>query len=227
MQLRHRIEELCRARGADFKTIDVGIIVEPSLRIDRADDLVRLRASLERHQPRLLILDPYVRLQSADENNATEVAAILARLREISRTYSTALLLVHHSRKSSGERAGQALRGSSDFHAWGDSNLYLRRRAQDIILTTEHRAAAAPPPIALALEEDPLRLDIVQSGAPAHAANPLEERLLDALANGPRRLDELRSTVGARKQSVALALRALEESGSVIRRHDGWARVPL
>jgi hypothetical protein len=24
-------------------------------------------------------------------------------------------------------RAGQALRGSSEFHAWGDSNLYLRR----------------------------------------------------------------------------------------------------
>jgi hypothetical protein len=34
--------------------------------------------------------------------------------------------------------------GSSEFHAWGDSNLYLRRDSDDrIVLTVEHRAAAA------------------------------------------------------------------------------------
>jgi hypothetical protein len=34
------------------------------------------------------------------------------------------VLVVHHARKSAGRmRAGQALRGSSEFHAWGDSNL--------------------------------------------------------------------------------------------------------
>jgi hypothetical protein len=38
-------------------------------------------------------------------------------------------------------RAGQALRGSSEFHAWGDSNLYLRRDGDDLTLTVEHRAA--------------------------------------------------------------------------------------
>ena len=33
-----------------------------------------------------------------------------------------------HAKKGAGHvRAGQALRGSSEFHAWGDSNLYLRR----------------------------------------------------------------------------------------------------
>jgi hypothetical protein len=35
-------------------------------------------------------------------------------------------------------RAGQALRGSSEFHAWGDSNLYLRRDGDDLMLTVEH-----------------------------------------------------------------------------------------
>jgi hypothetical protein len=41
-------------------------------------------------------------------------------------------------------RAGQALRGSSEFQAWGDSNLYLRRDSNDrIVLTVEHRAAAS------------------------------------------------------------------------------------
>jgi hypothetical protein len=60
------------------------------------------------------ILDPYVRLQAADDN-ATEVAAILPTLRELSRTFSLALFLVRYTRKSPGEAAGQAVRGSSDF----------------------------------------------------------------------------------------------------------------
>ena len=47
-------------------------------------------------------------------------------------------------------RAGQALRGSSEFHAWGDSNLYLRRDADDRIyerlaaMTTAGRIVKSP-----------------------------------------------------------------------------------
>src|SRR5712691_3385587 len=131
LQIRERLQHVCQARGTLLDTLDVSLIVEPALRIDRADDVARLRHTLERRPPRLLILDPYVRLQRADENNATEVAAILATLRTLSRDFALALLLVHHARKSPSDSAGQALRGSSDFHAWGDSNLYLRRRARD------------------------------------------------------------------------------------------------
>ena len=41
--------------------------MESSLRLDCAQDLQRLRLTLARHRPKLLVLDPYVRLQRADE----------------------------------------------------------------------------------------------------------------------------------------------------------------
>jgi len=42
-------------------------------------------------------------------------------LRQMQRQFDVAVLLVHHARKGGGKaRAGQALRGSSEFHAWGD-----------------------------------------------------------------------------------------------------------
>ena len=50
-----------------------------------------------------------------------------------------------------GSAAGQGLRGSSDIHAFGDSNLYLRRGKDHLVLSTEHRAAPASAPIHLAL----------------------------------------------------------------------------
>lgn len=222
LQIRERIEQLCQARGAAFHSLDLGLILEPALRIDRTQDIERLRTTLSLRQPRLLILDPYVRLQAADENNATEVAAILATLRELSRTFSLALLLVHHARKSPSNSAGQSLRGSSDFHAWGDSNLYLRRRPDDLLLTIEHRAAAAPPPLSLTLAHDPLRLDIRHADSQPPANTSLEQRVLAALHHGPCRLEQLRAAVGARKQSVATTLRSLEASGHVVRHPDGW-----
>ena len=75
--------------------------------------------------------------------------------------------VVHHAKKGAGAiRAGQALRGSSEFHAWGDSNLYLRRDSDDrIVLTVEHRAAAAMPGVTLELaqRDDALALEPVQA----------------------------------------------------------------
>ena len=51
-------------------------------------------------------------------------------------------------------RAGQALRGSSEVPAWGDSNLYLRRHGDQLALSVEHRAAAAITAVSLQLAID-------------------------------------------------------------------------
>jgi RecA-family ATPase len=52
----------------------------------------------------------------------------LAYIRELQRQLDLSVILVHHTRKNAagGIAAGQGLRGSSDLHAFGDSNLYLR-----------------------------------------------------------------------------------------------------
>src|SRR5215468_6532174 len=81
-------------------------------------------------------------------------------------------------------RAGQALRGSSEFHAWGDSNLYLRREGDTLTLSVEHSAAAALKPMKIALVEagEALALQIVErNDDPAPAATSLDERITAAL----------------------------------------------
>src|SRR5271166_1287269 len=100
-----------------------------------------------------------------DENVSGEAAPLLAFLRELQRRHAIAVAVVHHARKGA-IRAGQALRGSSEFHAWGDSNLYLRRDGDDrLVLTVEHRAAAAIPGVTLELtrRDNALALEPVQA----------------------------------------------------------------
>src|SRR5690606_11205391 len=104
-------------------TLDIQAITAPVVRLDLPRDREELEATIAALKPRLVILDPFVRMHRVDENAVTEVAPMLAYLRTIQRKHRTAVLLVHHARKGGAHlRAGQALRGSSELHAWGDSN---------------------------------------------------------------------------------------------------------
>ena len=232
LQVKRRIESLARARQADFRNLDVRLIVETALRLDRTQDLQRLRMTMAKHRPKLLVLDPYVRLQRADENDARQVSGILSALRELSRSFQAAVALVHHARKNGAQLPGRALRGSSDFWAWGDSNLYLARRADGLLLTVEHRAAPSPAPLALHLlapgasrdEVDiPVRLEVKDTPAPTKRAS-LPERILAHLHHsGPARHRDLREALRVRDSSLSNALRTLETSGRLTRTPKGWS----
>jgi hypothetical protein len=164
-----RLEGICAAAGVALPNLDIQVITAPSLRLDLEIDRTRLEETVARLKPRLLVLDPFVRLHRIDENVSGDVAPLLAFLRELQRRYAVAVAVVHHARKGAGAiRAGQALRGSSEFHAWGDSNLYLRRDGDDrIVLTVEHRAAAAIAGITLELaqSDDVVALQTVKADA--------------------------------------------------------------
>src|SRR5207249_1436166 len=127
--VRDRIQGMARHRGLDFARVEIDVITAPVLRLDRDPDRTRLLETARQLRPRLLILDPLVRLHGIDENHAGEVAGLLAYFRQLQRQLDLSVLLVHHARKNAtaSVAAGQGLRGSSDIHAFGDSNLYLRR----------------------------------------------------------------------------------------------------
>ena len=106
--------------------------------------------------------------------------------RELQRRFAAAVVLVHHARKSRATRAGQALRGSSELHAWGDSNLYLRRRDGQIVMSAEHRAAPGLNDVEIELADDgegpALRLRrTVPDQAPPQSQSA-EQRIVQVLA---------------------------------------------
>jgi RecA-family ATPase len=151
--VRQRVAGMARHRGLELPQVEIHVITAPTLRLDRELHRAQLREVAQRLRPRLLLLDPLVRLHGIDENNASEVAELLGYLRALQRQLDLSVILVHHTRKNApaGVASGQALRGSSDLHAFGDSNLYLRRTQERLLLSSEHRAAPASPPVYLQL----------------------------------------------------------------------------
>ena len=227
--VRARLEGMAKHQGLTLAGADVHLIRSPSLRLDRQEDRERLLATIRQHRPRLLVLDPFVRVQNVNENSAQEISEVLAHLRDLQRRFSTAIMVVHHARKNgAGDRAGLALRGSSDLWAWADSTLYLRRREEKVRVAIEHRSAPARDPFELELvdgETEPyLRLS-ADEPAVAPAAEPdLRERVVLSLrsATGPCRQETLRQTLRVKTQRLVQVMRELLDEGVITRTSEGW-----
>jgi hypothetical protein len=230
--VRRRLDGICEAAGVALADLDILVITAPVVRLDMDADRQSLAETVARLKPRLLILDPFVRLHRIDENASGEVAPLLAFLRELQRRHGVAVLVVHHARKGAGGiRAGQALRGSSEFHAWGDSNLYLRRDGdgEQLSLTIEHRAAPPLGPMAVALAQrgPALALEVVDrpEQAPASAApSPLDDRIIAALAqaNRPMPFPELRERCRVRAATLYQRLAALSAADRIVKTATGY-----
>jgi hypothetical protein len=227
--VRQRLLGICAAAAVDFASLQVDVITAPSLRLDLPADRGRLERTVSERRPRLLVLDPLIRLHRIDENDASQVAPLLSFLRQLQRQYQLAVLVVHHARKDAhATRPGQALRGSSELHGWGDSNLYLRRHKQSLTLTTEHRAAASSVPLALELIQNGSALALAVVGgtsvpkapAPTTPVDRVRGALVDA--EGPVPVQQLRKLCAMRTATVCESLAQLTRQGLVVREAGGY-----
>jgi len=226
--VRERVAGMARHRGLGIEEVDMHVITVPTLRLDLEPHRARLLETAKRLRPRLLVLDPLVRLHGIDENNAGEVAELLAYIRSLQRKLDLCVVLVHHARKNGAVAAGQGLRGSSDIHAFGDSNLYLRRSSQQLVLSSEHRAAPASPSVQLKLvstDAQTTHLEVIGE-LEGERRRDLNQQVLDCLANGGvHTRARLRDTLSVNNQRLGDVLELLEQSGQVRRTATGWQRI--
>lgn len=238
--VRHRLAGICAAAGLDLEALPIEVITAPTVRLDLHTDRQLLRNTVETIQPALLILDPLIRLHRLDENDASQIAGLLSFLRELQRGFHLSIVVVHHARKGANSaRPGQALRGSSELHGWGDSNLYMRRRGQQLTLSTEHRAAACRDhiPLELLQQNDALSLALgaTDDQNPEGNNNPSPspskltpaQRICNALAglDHPVTLQELRKLCSMRTASFCSALNELRDQEIVCKEPHGYRLV--
>ena len=156
-----------------------------------------------------------------------EISKLLGFLRELQRAFSLAIVLVHHASKKHRAQPGQALRGSSDLHAFGDSNAYLARRGDRMTLTLEHRGAKPPLPFEteLVTADDGAIYLAIRSPVSVDIAVALTQRILDHLRsnNEPQTRTHIRNTLRVKNERLGLALNSLQEQGLVDHTSGGWA----
>jgi hypothetical protein len=225
--VRDRIDGLCRRRKRRIDDLDLFVITEPVLRLDDQACREKLERTVERYAPKLLLLDPLIRLHRLSENDSQEISGLLGHLRELQRRHGVSVVLVHHASKRHRAHPGQSLRGSSDLHAWTDTTAILVRKEDRVTLTLEHRFAPAPAPLVLGLVtgDAGTGLSIVKDArVPGEDVADLPDTVIRTLrsAGEPLRRGELRDRLRVNNRRLGEALTALERTGRLRRGPGGW-----
>lgn len=229
--VRHRLEGICAAAGCSLQRLDLQVITVPTLRWicpPIATDCNRRSSPSSPDCSSSILSCVYIASMKMPAARSPRCWRIC-----VSCNAGTSSRCSCPSREKGGGRirAGQALRGSSEFHAWGDSNLYMRRLGNDLTLTVEHRAAASMAPITLELvqREHALALQLRTSSKPeGPASNPIDERITQALEAAGRSLPvaELRELCRVRNATLHDRLTALTRTGQLLRDSHGYRLAP-
>jgi hypothetical protein len=111
--------------------LDVHVIRVASMRLDLAADQSRLQETARELRPKLLVLDPLVRIHRIDENDASQVSALLSSPAGTSAGTDLSVVLVHHTRKNhSWAQAARAFEAPVISTPGPDSALYLRKSGE-------------------------------------------------------------------------------------------------
>lgn len=247
--VRERIESLCQGQQLNVDELPIHVITAHSLRLDDLEDRTRLERLITRLRPKLLVLDPLVRLHSGAESYVGHIAELFGYLRELQRRFQVAVLVTHHLSKSRSSNAqpGSAMRGSGDIHAAYDHGVALERRKDgSVILSVEHRSAPSPDPLVFRLhssadggtsfefleaDDDERLLNSPPKASSGGGGNrqdspTLAERVLETLKRAASPLSQvsLRRALKVRNETLSAALRELEATGAVqnLGRMGGW-----
>ena len=222
--LKERYSLLASGMGLPMGS-DVHLVAGQGLDLCKPEDVENLLDLLWQVGPCLLTLDSYLRVHSANENSAQEMAEVQRTITEIARDIGCAVVVAHHTRKFSeaSNRADQRVRGSSDIVAAHDSLISVSRVAEGLrVRHIKSRVGPelAPFDVALTVEGASATLDYrgEAPGAQDGKAERAEMIILDLLEGGPRRRQELIEAGEREKLSPATvenALSRLKATGRV------------
>jgi hypothetical protein len=199
-----------------MKDLPIKILKSAQLYIDDTMGFMALEDAMRAEKPKLLIIDPLVRVFRGDEDDSGSVSKVLGGLRKLQRDYGTAIMLVHHAKKGSATTTGQSLRGSGDLHAWGDSNLYITKKTRGSQVTIEHRASESGEGFLFTVQDGApmiIESDGDDSGDDEPSEAPLDQRILALLKDGPLGLSEIQGKLRVQRKTICDALQALGAQG--------------
>ena len=107
---------------------DIAFCAEKAVSIH--DDFEAIAELIAARQPRLVVIDPWVRYNEADENESTEMRNALLQLDRLIERFGVSILIVHHTKKKTMEELQEnmdAIRGSSVLRSHPNVNILLSR----------------------------------------------------------------------------------------------------
>lgn len=151
-----RFRQVAEPKGISGNIPDIHFLIGQGLCLSNPNSVEKLRCLLEKYRPKFVIVDALIRVHSAEENSAKEMAQVFAIVKDLIRQYGCTMVFADHQKKPSQHGFSQEfqLRGSSEKLAFIDTLLSVHGKGDT--RTVEHsksRHAEAEPPFLISLTD--------------------------------------------------------------------------
>ena len=186
-----------------YRKLPIGYVSFQGFYIDDNQCFDRLMKTIEEYEAIQVFFDSLVRIHKGHENDASEMAPIMGRFREIANT-GVGVGIFHHHTKGFGTSMATRSRGSSDIVGAVDVEFALSKEKEDstdlLLETVKSRRARI----------DPLKLRITENAEKT-------ELWIECLGTGQERKKAIRTTIVEQLREtpnmIAPLLLCLENSG--------------
>jgi hypothetical protein len=159
----------------------------------------------------VLILDPFIRFHTTDENSASAMSTIYSNIHQIMDKTKVSVCLVHHTGKN--EYAGA--RGSTVIASEYDSCITLKHSGGGVKATFDMRHVETPNPILLKFNSDTLRFEVTTRDPQQEAKISKVAEVLTEPMSKVQIVEQLKQT-GISKSPAYSVLNQMEASGQII-----------
>ena len=234
-QWQKRLRRMMQGRGVDVQDIAdrMLLITGHEVRVDDPDHLRRLTESLLLQHPDLALMtfDTFKKSHSANENDNTEMDAVMDVLLRIRDEFSIAIQLVHHTSKSQDASSfEQAMRGAVVMWGSSDDGIWLSRikepdgedSIKKVKVSFDGRNIAQTEPFSYRLIDHPnggITCEMFPLGDTSDRRKSVDDKVVDWLdANaGWHDTTAIQKAMGwsARSSQAAVCAKRLAEAGRV------------
>jgi len=159
------------------------------IKLDSLNAFRKLFSIITELDPVLVIFDSLVRFHTQNENDASEMSAVMTQFRKITNE-GIGCLILHHHGKGTGALEVRT-RGSSDIVGAVDVEYSLVRKGEGLVLSTVKSRRATIDPINLSIKSTPETLRIVCTGTAKDERGMIELVIDDFLKDTAADLSEI------------------------------------
>jgi len=219
---------LTAAQTAMMDSRVLGRGVRPKPDIMHPDFVDWLKELAETYHIDTIFIDTLRRVHHRNENASDEMSEVMERLESFVDEGRATIIMSTHTSKPIGVarsalyavRGSTVIAGSADFHY----SMGLNKKGQIVLDGTSKRRGENRAKGVMLLEfeekDGAIRIKVLDSGE----SNPVEELVLKELATGPQSAIYLKENTGGSYWAVQRALKALHNSGKVIKIERGiWS----
>jgi hypothetical protein len=215
LALEERVEDLT----ADFRAM--GATSADNIVIAQAGNVNKVIASLEALKPRLLIVDPLIRLlEVRDQNSYSEIYSAMGPMLDVARKTGTHILNLHHSPKSAREDSIDSPLGSTAIAAVASTVFTMVRTGNTRSIVSIQRLGQDLPETYLSFDASSKTLALGNSRK-VIAAQSVEGQILSSLKGGALTEPEIVDAVSGNTKLFRKVLRAMTETGVIVRTGSG------